>query len=369
MIARTDGSRRPVEPTDFIRGLCSGQVTAADNGRHRGGIVRGWSLSSRIGTRSHSKEGAMFGFRKYNYEHFTRDMLARVLAKRSAPGGPEPGERAPDFEGRTLDGEKVRLSEYRGHKNVVLSFGSLTCPMTAGSIRGMNELYEKYNGDDVQFLFVYVREAHPGEVVPAHRSMGEKVAAAEMLRDNEEVAMPILVDDVRGGIHRKYGSFPNPTYLIDKSGRVAFRCLWTRPSLVEEALEELLERQRDRGVEHAVVRGGEDTSMSLTYPMIHAYRAVERGGHQALDDFRQAVGVPGRMALAASRVVRPVAMHPGRALASVALAGGVVAAGVLAGRKLRERRFPSRSPYDLHERAGMRPRTATGTEDYEPMGI
>ena len=310
----------------------------------------------------------MFGFSPYNYERFTRETLVKDMAACKAAGGPEPGDKAPDFEARTLDGDKIELSDYRGEKNVVLTFGSATCPMTAGSIAGMNKLYEKYQGE-VEFLFVYVREAHPGEEIPAHQEMDDKVRAAEILREEEDVAMPIVVDELRGTIHKKYGKFPNPTYLIDKSGRVAFRCLWTQPGVVEDALESLLERQRERGVEHAVVNGGEDRSMPMSYAVIHSYRALERGGEQSLADFRRSMGLPGRAVLAASRVVRPVAMNPGKAVTAVALTAGALTAGLLAGRKLRQRRWRREMPYDIHEGLAHRGGTATGTDDYEPVGI
>src|SRR5436853_5708078 len=123
----------------------------------------------------------------------------------------------------------------------------------------------KFRGDDVEFLFVYVRDAHPGEKLPAHRSMRDKIKAAESLRDEEEMEMPVVVDDTRGSIHRKYSRLPNPAFLIDKSGRVAFRCMWTRPEAIEGAIEELLELQQERGVDHVVVNGGQDVSMPLTY--------------------------------------------------------------------------------------------------------
>src|ERR1700752_3042107 len=190
----------------------------------------------------------MFGLAKYNYESFTRDILQKLMA--STDARPQPSEPAPDFEARTLDGKPVRLSDYRGSKNVVVTFGSLTCPFTAGSIAGMNDLFYEYNGKDTQFFFVYVREAHPGERIAAHGSFDEKKRAAERLRDEEEIEMPIIVDELRGPIHRKYGKMPNSTFVIDKSGRVAFRALWTQPDAVEDALDELLERQRE-GVEHA----------------------------------------------------------------------------------------------------------------------
>src|SRR5207253_6875958 len=106
----------------------------------------------------------MFGMKPYTYERFTRDLIAKDMTKSKLAGaGPAPGSRAPDFTGRTLDGDKLTLSDFRGEKNVVLTFGSATCPMTAGSIAGVNELYDEFAGDDVEFLFVYVREAHPGD--------------------------------------------------------------------------------------------------------------------------------------------------------------------------------------------------------------
>ncbi len=307
----------------------------------------------------------MFGLSKYNYESFTRDLLQKEMA--SIAAGPEPGEPAPEFEARTLDGKTVRLGDYRGRKNLVLTFGSLTCPMTAGSNGGMNELYHEYNRKDTQFLFVYVREAHPGERIPAHSSMEEKTRAAQMLRDEEEIEMPIIVDELRGPIHRKYGRLPNATFLIDKSGRVAFRALWTQPGVVEGALEALLERQRDRGVEHAIVNGGEDRSFPLSYALVHAYRVLERGGEKSLADFRQALGPRARLVLASSRIAHPIALHPGRAIAAAALAGGVLTAGLLAGRMLRNKRLFARQPYGVYESG--RPAARTGTDYNEPVGI
>ena len=115
----------------------------------------------------------MFGLKNYNYESFTRDLLNEEMSTQSA--GPEPGERAPEFEAQTLADKTIRLANYRGWKNVVLTFGSLTCPMTAGSIRGMNELWYKSGRTNVEFLFVYTREAHPGERIPAHKSIEDKI--------------------------------------------------------------------------------------------------------------------------------------------------------------------------------------------------
>ena len=308
----------------------------------------------------------MFGLKRYNYDTFTRDMLMKDAAKSKFRGGPQPGDRAPDFELRSLQGDKISLSAFHGDKNVVLTFGSATCPATAASIRGMNDLCDEYAGDEVEFFFVYVREAHPGERLGAHSSMDDKIDAAERLRKDEEIEMPILVDELDGRVHKKYGGLPNSTFLIDKSGRVAFRALWTRPGVVEEALEELLECQQDRDVEHAIVRGGEDNSAPLAYMMLHAHRALERGGHKAVQDFRRELGVPGRMAHTASRMMEPIALHPGRAIAGALIAGGVITGGVLLGRKLRRQRYSGlRNPYQYEPRRA-RP---SGTEGDYAVGV
>src|SRR5882724_9797735 len=118
----------------------------------------------------------MLGFSSYNYEHFSREIFHHLT--RSAFSGPGPGERAPDFKATTLDGETLRLSGFAQKKNVLLIFGSATCPMTASSIGGINELYDQFRHDDIEFLFVYVREAHPGERISAHTSLKQKATAA-----------------------------------------------------------------------------------------------------------------------------------------------------------------------------------------------
>ena len=306
----------------------------------------------------------MLGFGDYNYEHFTREHLHDT--GRTPFTGPEPGEHAPDFKGKTLEGEALRLSDYQGKKNVLLIFGSATCPMTAGSIQGINELYDEFRGDDIDFLFVYVREAHPGEKISAHRSMDDKFRAARLLRDQEDLEMPVIVDDVRGTIHRKYSKLPNPAFLIDKSGRIAFRSMWTKPETLAGAIEELLELQQERSVDHVVVNGGQDLSMPLSYGVLYSYRALERGGSESLKDFREALGFSGTVAVTTSRVARPILENPKRVVAIAALTAAVLTGGLYAGFELRKRRLGlPRNPYKAYEKEED---TDTGT-DYGAVGI
>ena len=60
----------------------------------------------------------------YNYESFTRSESAGKAA--AFMNTLRAGEEAPDFELPTLDGERVRLSQFRGQKHVLLEFGSIT---------------------------------------------------------------------------------------------------------------------------------------------------------------------------------------------------------------------------------------------------
>lgn len=289
----------------------------------------------------------MFGSKRYNYESFSGQDLLKHAARTGFGSGPKPGDEAPDFELRALSGEKVRLSDFAGEKNVVLTFGSATCPFTAASMRGMNDLYEDYeDSDEVQFLLVYVREAHPGEKIPAHQSLNDKREAAELFRDEEDVEMPVLVDDLDGRVHRRYGKMPNPTYLIDKSGRVAFRSLWTKASVIAEALEELLNAQESRGEDHVVVHDGESKAMPMTYAILNSHRALERGGVKAIREFREGLGRPGKIAHSAGRYVGPVVLNPGKSLAVAGLTAAVISGGLYVGWRLRKARLNrSQDPY------------------------
>jgi hypothetical protein len=164
------------------------------------------------------------------------------------------------------------------------------------------------------------------------------------LRDKEDIKMPMLADDLHGGIHRKYSRLPNAAYLIDKSGRVAFRSLWTQPGPLAAAIQEL------RECEEGIVLGGEDLSMPYSYSAVLSYRALQRGGRQSLNDFRRALGLPDRDATA---LHTKSLGHPGRVLALSALAAVVVAGGMYAGFELRRRRLGGGgriNPYRAYEK-------------------
>src|SRR5829696_8117178 len=120
----------------------------------------------------------------YNYEHF--GLEHRVMDQL---GGVRVGEAAPDFTATRLDGTQVKLSDLRG-KPVVLETGSVSCPMYVGKIQPMNALAFRF--PDVAFLVLYVREAHPGQHIGAHRDGAQKAAAARIVVDQEHEGRTII---------------------------------------------------------------------------------------------------------------------------------------------------------------------------------
>jgi hypothetical protein len=89
-------------------------------------------------------------------------------------------------------------------------------------------------------MFIYTREAHPGENVVHHDSFEGKLACAELLAEEAGIGRDILVDDLDGTVHRAYGLMPNMTWVISRGGRVAYKANWTSAANVEAFLGRFL---------------------------------------------------------------------------------------------------------------------------------
>lgn len=105
---------------------------------------------------------------------------------------------------------------------------------------------KKYADKEFNFLFVYCREAHPGENFPAHRSFEQKMNHARALKERLHVERPILVDDLEGSGHEVYGALPNMTYIISSTGKVLFRADWTDPPTIETVLDYIVTGRQQR---------------------------------------------------------------------------------------------------------------------------
>jgi hypothetical protein len=194
--------------------------------------------------------------------------------------GPKPGERAPAFELPALDGGTVRLDGLLGQP-VVIEFGSYTCPIFCGHIPPMQELAKRH--PDVSWLVIYTREAHPGETTPEHHSLDDKRAAARRLAADEGIGRRVLIDDLDGTVHRRYGAAWDSVYVIGADGRVVLREAWTHPDRVDAVLGELA--------------AGHDVRLRETTDMAPPSgrpigEGLLRGGKRALQDFFQTAPPP-----------------------------------------------------------------------------
>jgi len=169
----------------------------------------------------------------YNYDSFSPDNYNLQSAD-----GPEIGQKAPDFELETHDGQKRRLLDFEG-ECLILELGSMTCPLFLTRYDSMQKIAQDY--PQVSSSVLYVREAHPGAAIPAHKSIEEKKACASLLVSELNDPRLILVDGVEGHAHQAYGSMPNAIYIIDKEGIVRFKAAWNNTTATRTALEAVLQ--------------------------------------------------------------------------------------------------------------------------------
>lgn len=150
------------------------------------------------------------------------------------------GMPAPDFDLPSVDGGRVKLGDVLRDRHAVLVFGAITSPVTATNLPELNRLYEYVRWRGVEFLFMYAREPHPGEVYPHHGSMEQKIKVAKELQQVEEVRFPVLVDELDGRVHRAYGARPNPIFVVARNGRLVYRAGHAETGPLREYLEHLL---------------------------------------------------------------------------------------------------------------------------------
>lgn len=141
----------------------------------------------------------------------------------------EVGDIAPDFELEDQSGKKVRLSQYKGKKNVLLVFFPFAfSPVCTNEMGDLKEKEETILKLDAQILAASVDS-----------TWSEKAFAKEL-----GIKFPILGDfgkqvvPLYGALYEDKGFARRTVFVIDKQGRVAYRREYepgTRPD-IEEAL-------------------------------------------------------------------------------------------------------------------------------------
>ena len=180
-----------------------------------------------------------------------------------SPELPKVGDLAPDFELRTADGlMTVRLSSFRGKKPVVLIFGCFSCGNYRTYSETLEEMYRRRK-DDVEFLRIYVREAHPtdhkgptetngkaGILIKQPVTLDDRCSVAGQCSAALNIQGPLVVDEIDNRVGRAWGGWPDRLYIIDRVGRVAYRGgpgpFGFNPREMEQSLVLLMEQEKSK---------------------------------------------------------------------------------------------------------------------------
>jgi peroxiredoxin len=130
----------------------------------------------------------------------------------------EIGDEAPDFELRDQHGTPVRLSEFRGRKNVVLVFYPFAFSgVCSGEMCAMRDSFPEVPGDDVELLAVSVDTGF----------------SLRTWADQQHFEFGMLSDFwPHGAVAKSYGVFDEKlgaasrgTFIIDKNGVVRWKVI------------------------------------------------------------------------------------------------------------------------------------------------
>jgi peroxiredoxin len=195
------------------------------------------------------------------------------------------GAAAPGFEAQTLDGETVRLNDFRGKRHVVLMAGAVTSPMCAFEVPEFNRLRAEFEPQGVSFFLLYTRESHSAENYAVHQTFEQKLACARDLKRLENVQFPLLVDHLDGRIHRAYGVWPNALFVIHKDGRLIFRSNMANHRELRQFLDDVILAEKaaaEGGVLH--LQYSERVVAHEADQATHR-RVYERAGPKAFEDY------------------------------------------------------------------------------------
>lgn len=118
-------------------------------------------------------------------------------------------------------------------------------------------MYETYKGD-VEFVMVYIREAHPVDGWQVSANRREKIlvlqpdsfdARAEVCQEmctKLELTIPAVIDTLDDTVNKAYSAWPDRLYLVGADGKVAYKGgpgpAGFKPLELELAIQKILNR-------------------------------------------------------------------------------------------------------------------------------
>jgi peroxiredoxin len=115
------------------------------------------------------------------------------------------GKTAPDFSLNDIDGNIVRLGDFKGQV-VILNFWSTTCAPCVAEIPALNTLYRDLKGSGLTVLGL---------------SLDRTITPVRELADRQHIAYPLLMDSLQDVYFDTYALFGQPvSIVIDRSGMI-----------------------------------------------------------------------------------------------------------------------------------------------------
>jgi len=146
-----------------------------------------------------------------------------------------PGNVAPGFSLKSLDGEEFSLGSALQRGPVVLSFFKVSCPVCKFTFPFLQRLYKQYGGPDISFLGV---------------SQDNASASRDFARDFG-VTFTILIDSAGYPVSNAYGLTSVPTFfLINPDGKVQVSSVGFGKAEIESIANALADR---RSVTHSPI--------------------------------------------------------------------------------------------------------------------
>jgi peroxiredoxin len=118
--------------------------------------------------------------------------------------GIKPGNKAPDFDLKTIDGETMRLSDLKGNV-VFINLWATWCPPCRAEMPEMVRYYNEHSSEKIEILAVNLTDSDSEKEV-------------KQFADDYKINFPILLD-TEGKVGDLYKTVSIPTtFIVDKKG-------------------------------------------------------------------------------------------------------------------------------------------------------
>ncbi len=152
--------------------------------------------------------GAMFLYNKYSEDFNMNNQNQQEEQSSDTEQSTEPNNKfaAPDFTVTDVNGNEVKLSDFKG-KPVVINFWTTWCTYCKIEMPDFDDMYKEY--PDIQFIMLNTTD-------------GDTVETAKAFIEDNEYSFPIFFDSENYDASRAYNitSYPQ-TVFIDKDGIIS----------------------------------------------------------------------------------------------------------------------------------------------------